>query len=399
MSPTGVPRTGRRARSRRAQDNDERILDAAVDVVRATGWDSVTIAAVAAQSRLTATPVTARFADLSELGIGVWRERLGRPLCERMAGVVQAIHSRDVQRLPAVMNELAHPARDLVAAVDLLLAAQFDPRLAEVVHHDLQSTLMPHCEPSASVSKTYAAQSVYGVSLALGLVIMWPRTASMPIDIGAEVGRIGEALRNPSRPRRLPEVTPDDVSPLVVTGTDDALTDLHSATLVEVGLHGFRGATLQRIASAAQVSQGFIFGRYSSKLDLFVDATARRHATAYRSNAERWAAAMDKHGAGRAEATMMRTFLQPGLDVPRALALEQERLAWFDVALQASMTKAVSDYLDQTWGITAPEPDGRSPGQQHLDLALGAGVLTIPPLLPDAWMLPFDVVTVPLLGR
>lgn len=398
MSPTGVPRAGRRARSQRAHANDERILDAAVDVLRLTGWDSVTVAAVAARSRLTATPVTTRFADLSALGAAVWSERVGHHALEMLTDVMEAVHSQDSERLLAVMNTVAYPSADLVAAADLLLAAQFDPRLGEVVHRDVRSVLSPHCEPSASVTKTQAAQSVYGASLALGLVLMWPRTASTPIDITAEVAKIGAALRNPSRPRRLPSVSADDVSPLAVTGVDGTLSDLHAATLLEVGLRGFRGATLQRIAATAQVSQGLIFARYSSKLDLFIDATARRHASAYQANAERWATVMDTMGAGCAEATMIKTFLQPGLDALRALALEQERLAWFDVALQASLTKAISEYLERTWEITVPEPDDRTPGQLHLDLALGAGVLVVPRLLPDAWRLPFDVVTVPLLG-
>lgn len=348
---------------------------------------------------MSATPIHLRYDDLSHVAVALWRERLGEHLCEAIRGVIAAAHSpnRD-EDLPSALNPLLHPRRDLIAAMDLLLAAHFDPVIAEPVFSDQRGCLQPFCVPSASLTRTQAAQSAYVASLAYGLIMMWQRAEVVPVDISGPVADVCRALADPAKPVRLPSVSPDDISPLAMQTDDSVLDDLHAATLEEVGRHGYRGATMQRIGANAQVSQGFIFGRYSTKRELFVDATARRHKAAFDSTAAHLADLQKRRGMGVAEATVIKTLMQPGIEVQRAVQLEQYRLGWYDPSLGAELDKAMSQYLEQSWSQVSETVGESVAAQQHLDLALGIGATVLPALLPDAWELPFDVVTVPLLG-
>lgn len=399
VNPTGATRAGRRARSRRAAANDGLILDAALAIVRESGWDAVTASGVADRAGLTPTPIISRFSDLSALGAALWNERLGSPLRSAMEAAIEATHATNRRaKLPRAMAAFASPSIDLIAAADLCLAAQFEPYLARTIHQDIAHVLKAACTPSRRVTRTQAAQSAYVMALAFGLLMMWQRMAWSPVDIDPQIIELARALDHPTRPVRLPEVTTDDLAPLVVPSGDPVLDDLLAATLVEVGLHGYRRATMQRIAAAARVSQGFIFGRYSSKRELFIDATARRHKAALDSSATHLSGLQERRGMGVAEATVMKFLMQPGIDLNRALQLEQQRMSWYDVSLQAEIDKAMSQYLEQSWPSISESTGESAPGQQHLDLALGLGVTMLPPVLPEAWRLPFDVVTVPLLG-
>ena len=398
MSPSGVPRAGRRARSQRAGQNDERILNAASELLYEGGWDSVTLSGIAGRAGMSITPISVRYGDLAHVGAALWRQRLGVTLCQALNEVLDAAHSSDPHHaLPTALHRLVHPPREIIAATDLLMAAQFDATVAEAAFADVRACLEPACVPTRSITRTHAAQSVYVVALALGLILIWKRADAVPMDIGGPIGDLCTALRHPSRPVRLPDVSRSGASPLAVRTDDEVLDDLRAATLEEVGRHGYRGATMQRIGAAARVSQGFIFGRYSSKRELFIDATASRHKAAFDAGAAKLAELQKRRGLGVAEATVMKTLMQPGLDIERAVQLEQYRLGWYDAPLEAELDKAATQYLESSWQDVTHVGGDEVPGQQHLDLALGLGVALVPPLLPEAWDLPYDVVTVPLL--
>lgn len=135
-----------------------------------------------------------------------------------------------------------------------------------------------------------------------------------------------------------------------------------------------------------------------SKLQLFIEATGRQQAAAFRANYKLSRELTDQLGAGRAEATMMRAWLRPEHQPGRALVLEQTRLSWHDDAMRAVVENLERRFMDEIRAEpVSPSHQIRDAAGLFWDLALGQGCSVAGVLVPWAWQLPMSVVTIPLL--
>ena len=306
--------------------NDALILDAALDATAPDGWPGLALTAVARRAGLSQRPVANRFVDRSELATAVWRERAAPVLLTALehalstAGLIPGEAS--ATGFHAAMEHLARPHKALLAALELLIMSNFDPTLASEVKQGVAAEVLGWCTPQrGKPTKAQAAGRAYLLIVALGLVAVARRPGSEQVDLTEELGTLFTALQADASPQPLPKAYLQHLADDIPFNTGDPIHDaLLTSVLRLVGTSGYDGATSARIARDAKVSEANIFLRHASKLDLFIDASARHHALGFPANAEFQQRLEEQHGAGITEAVMIREFLRPKFNHQRALS-------------------------------------------------------------------------------
>ena len=315
------------------------MLDSSTHALAANGWASFTLARVAREMGISERPVRNRARNRSHLAAITWTERSGPLLVAAvtrcMAGFKQARETGDSADHCSALMAMLSRGVELDAAAELLICSNFDPDfdpdVAEAVDADLAPLVRRLITPGKSLSPDDAARAAYVLALAFGMLFMarYPRAQSK---------RIGEvlpvwvaALTSDATAQPLPkkDARHIDVSP-VLAADDPALDALLSSTLELVGTRGFDGVTVAEIARRAGFTEGLVFNRYSSKLDMFIDATRRQNEAGWKLNHDFVQALEDDFGQGIAEAVMIREAQKPAL--PR-LAPKCFKLPWVVVAV------------------------------------------------------------------
>ncbi len=404
---TNEVHAGRRARSRRAEVTDRVLLDAARAMTVDQGWDAVNLHAVAKRVGMTSRAMDDRFGSRSSVAVAVWMDGPGAAV---MSGIVELVDAlvpgvarsgQDLAVAIAGVDQFLRPDAMLSAALEILCAATFDGELRDAIAIDVQHALGDRLvlDPAGPPqNQVQAAQVAYVVVTALGLLLACRRPGAASVNLSPLVGDIARALANPSKPSTLPEVESPQMKLEFETEAVDAYEALLRGTLIEVADHGYAASTLARIVAAVGVTQGLIYARHKNKLDLFMAATAWRHEAAIQENADMFAALARRLGPGRADAVLWREYMRPEHQRGRSLALEQLRVGWREPVLQAATDAAEAAFTEASIAANPEIDRDLIVSRVHLDFAQGYGAELLPNFLPLAWILPFDVVTVPLLG-
>jgi AcrR family transcriptional regulator len=385
--------------------NDALILDGALDAAAEDGWPGLALLAVARRVGLSQRPVATRFADRSELARTVWRERAGPALLATLeealsaAGLLAGEPSAPSFR--AAMEGLARPEARLRAAAELLVMSNFDPGLAREVESGFGAQLREWCSPRAGqVTRAQAARRAYLLIVALGLVAVGRRPGADRIALTDVLDSRFAALQSSATPRSLPSAHLQHVEDDVPFGTGDPIQDaLLTSVLRLVGTAGYEGASTARIARDAGVAEANIFLRYKSKLDLFVDASVRHQELGFPANAQFQQALEEQYGPGVAEAVMIREILRPAFAHQRSVSVEELRVSWHDAGLLRRQEEAFAAFVSQLGEANHELMPAASQARVHMGLATGFGVMLLGIVAPEAGSLPYDVVTIPLLGE
>jgi AcrR family transcriptional regulator len=225
----------------------------------------------------------------------------------------------------------------------------------------------------------------------LGLVLVARRPGIERIDVERIADVLLRALANPAPARPLPDIdSPHFHGPIPFDTGDDVRDRLLQATLDIVGERGFDAATVDAIAQRAGSSEGALFARYPTKVALYLDASQRQAAHGLRSTEAFIETVTLTQGRGIAEAAIIREFMRPGRDHLRIFALEQLRTGWHDPILREAVMREYTAFVAEAH---ATKP-GFNLAEAHVGFAIGGGTLLLCVLYPDAWLLPYDVVTV-----
>ena len=382
--------------SPRVRRTDRAISAASVRVAAEEGWGDFTFARVAREAGTSRRPLQDRYADRSELAASTWTESaepvLRDLLLELLAAAGLLETAPDDERFADVLDALAHPVEGVRAAVEFLIVAQFDEGLGGAVDQTLGRQITRWCTPvPGALTREDAARRAFLLSAALGLVLVARRSGVDAIDVHRLGAIFLAALSSGVQPRPLPDVDAPHIDAPVLFDTGDPVRDrLLQATLDEVGTRGYDAATVDAIAHGAQSSQGALFARYPTKAALFLDASRRQAAFALRAN-EEWMSRIEADwGRGVAEAAFIRESQRPGRHHLRVITLEQMRTGWHEPAVREAMAREYAAFIAESH---ATKP-GFNLSESHAGLALGGGTLLLCILNPDAWLLPYDVVTV-----
>jgi AcrR family transcriptional regulator len=286
--------------------------------------------------------------------------------------------------------------------MESLLMAQFDPLLWHTVDETLGVALRLWLEPDV-LSGSLAARRSYAISLTLGLMLNSHRPAVERFAFGGELHRITQALSHPTEPGPLPAHDASYMDKPIPFATGDPTRDvLLSAVLDEVGERGFDGTSIERIVRRAGTSQGALFARFPSKQALFLEATHRQNAASMRANEDFMSGIATAGSVGAGEAAFIRVAQRPQRAKDAAYLLEQVRLSWRDSELLDARSQELATFEDEY----VRDHQQHHPAQDvsdlraavHVGSSIGLGILIPPMFVPWAHELPYDVVTVALMG-
>lgn len=378
--------------------NSEALLDSAVALAAQEGWGGLSFRSVTRRAGLSPQAIRSRYSDLSSLSSGLWQERLSPALEEVFSGLVGVADDpggeNAMEDFEGVARLVMNPDDSLKAAADLLLVSQFHPELQDSVEHSLGRSVAQWCRPRAGkLTAVSAARRAYLVVVGLGLLLGSYQPGSSRLDMGDALALLLDALQDDCEPQRLPEVPADQFSASLEFESGDPLGDaILTATLEEVADRGYDRTTTARIAANAGCTEGAIFARHSSKLELFNEANRRQIEAGYELNEEYLSDLGDEYGAGIAEAVYMREAHRPKNRHLRALHLESLRISWHE----PKVLEANAREVDIAYAKFHPS---RTPAQRHLDYSISLGSSALPLLDSRCWSLPFDVVLIPFMDR
>ncbi len=379
--------------------HDALMLDSATALVAVEGWAGLTFSRVAARMGMSGQPVRSRVRSRADLAARVWRERAGQallePVADSIAGLQEALDDGRPDRLVSAWESFAHRRPALDAAAELLVLAHYDPTIAEAVLPDLQALVLPRVSPTGAADDPIAARYCFAIMLGLGILMLSRHERARTPGMGQALHARVRALQYPAAPQQMPDTTALHLIdyPALAPG-DPALDILLNVTLALVAERGFDGVRVSEIARTAGFTEGLVYSRYGSKLELFQDAVKRQNEVGLELNHAFTEQLRVQHGLGMAEGVLLREYLLPSHRLPRVMALEQVRLAWHDEQLMRQAAVALDEYRA---GLLAdPAWQFETEADFFLNYAISLGAALMPMLAPDAYLLPLDVVTVPL---
>lgn len=389
--------TARRARPVSAARNDIAIGDAAIAAVATLGWDRTTLARVANDAGLTEGAMYVRYPDKLAFGAALWTESVGPALSARIDAVLRAaVDHPDAPALSEALQPFLAPDAVLLAGLDLLHAAQFEPVLRDRVIADTAAALTAWCTSRRGHTRVDAARAAAAANLAFGLALVSARPWAAEAGETQLLARFQHALAHPVAPGTLPKDRATHLDAYHFTVDDERIRQAFEATLHEIGTVGYAHATIARICRAGDVSAGYLYKRYANKLELFTAAVDAMMRGSVDLNAAFAARLAEQYGVGIAEAVHWREFQRPKLARNRALELEANRLARYDDAMRAIRDATDTAIMEEFLAAGAKSDRAVRLGYMHTEMALGLGVILVANILPEVWRLPYDCVTVPL---
>lgn len=172
--------------------------------------------------------------------------------------------------------------------------------------------------------------------------------------------------------------------------------DLLRAAIDHHGRYGYEGSKLTAVAADAGVSETSIFVRYPSKEAFMMDAINRHQDISILAQRDYLTRIERAHGTGIAEAIAIRDTMHPSERIINVIEVERARLTWHRPIL-ANLDEERIQALAR--GVLATDPDNldfADSARLHVARSIGVGICFLPLIDPDAWDLPYDVITTPL---
>lgn len=276
------------------------------------GWDGVTFTGVAKRAGLTVGAVYGRAENAAELGIDLWQAEIEPWFVDFLSTYVGRARSGSKAGVARSLSDLDEDPVRTSVLVELLVASQFDPDLAEVIGADATRILGDFCVPVSGkdgVSAHEAACSLLVTSFAFGRALAIRAGIDLPETHPQQVAVLASYFNAPPSSRKLPSPQPLQwIRPLSdLDGTDRSVIE---GALQVLGRVGYRRATIARISRVAGVPRGSVLSHYADKAELIAGAGHR----ALIPPGEVWAqyAAVEaKHGRLVSRAMFLTDFLQP----------------------------------------------------------------------------------------
>ena len=369
--------------------NDASLRAAAIASLAEIGWDGFTARDVARRAGLSYGAVYTRFEHLDDLVSTTWSDVLLPSLADQLHGLVDTVLDvPDEDRFVEAMEAFAHPSLELLAAMELILASMVDPRAALVVCEDVEVLMAELIGPASGRSPVEATVAATCCFVATGLVLLSRRSWAKGTDLEPELRRYHRALVAPTEPIGTPRDRIAEYLYLYVFDVaDDRLERVLQATAISVGEVGYHATTIARICRKAEVSSGFVMGRFPSKAALFRRVTTEMWGRGMAAIGAFSAESALEIGPTLAEALAWREMQNPVIAKTAVLALETGRLAGFDADFAELIESEEARSFDQLSG-------GRgATAFLHSEYALGNGMVVVAFFRPDVRDLPFACVT------
>jgi AcrR family transcriptional regulator len=262
-----------RRRSESSQLNDERILDAALAELAASGIDRLAMRAVARRAGLTTGALYPRYESAGELGAAVWTHRVSEHHAQLLRETVAVlVDGEPFAGLDRVLAQLRDPAPETIVALEMLGASRRVDELEEVVAPDVERWMAAWGAGPRTRRRRRRAQVIYALATVWG-VLLHTTPGHRRLDWRPLFARIRWSYAQPYAEPAKRLVVPELEAVHAQTGdpVHDALLDAVAAIVARVGLER---ATGSRIARRAGLTHGAIYARYETKEALLEHAIA-----------------------------------------------------------------------------------------------------------------------------
>jgi AcrR family transcriptional regulator len=258
----------------RVEQNDQRILDAALAILAESGPDALTIRQVAARAGLTTGAIYGRYENTDELLIGLWERRIRDVIRDGAFRAVRLAQSRlPFHGIPQPVD--IDPMVESVGAY-LITVAPRNEVLFEVIGNDLD-TLTTELGIGPDNSDRDRAERGAAVAVYLGTLIHDRISPSLLPDWGVVWDWWDRASADADP--ELPPLTEPFLPILTSVSTGDTNRDaLIGATLAIMMKSGAAGATLTRISRRAGLPRTAVYSHFESRDDLIGEVVEQCYA-------------------------------------------------------------------------------------------------------------------------
>lgn len=381
----------------RKSENDEKILKAAFRILFHHGCSELSFSAVASAVGISRRPLIDRFDDLSDLKIKVWENRVGPAFLAWLEDVFGSFELEVLKTEPQVFEEVfrtaLQPSMELQVALELLIESQFDTKLYEAIQKDLSRNFQTWFESD----KAQSGRNGYILMVLIGFLIA-SRTLEFEdrTDFSIVSRNIMERALQERQPIDLPPDTADYLKiPLQFDLDDKTLISLLHSTQEIIGEVGYERATVDVIVKRANSSQGALFARFPTKLDLFIESTRQHSDLAMKRNWEFRMNLDKKYGPGIGACIFVREACRIEWARLRATNIEQYRLTWYNALFRENSNSVTARFKEERRQLLAQnstqEDEIERNTNDYYAVAVGMGLVFLPLIYPRASELAFDV--------
>jgi hypothetical protein len=362
-----------------------RLEQAIAELTASEGFDAVNPRAIALRAGTSIRPAYDRYEDRSTIALALW-ESVGRDACTSLiVDVAEALVAGDHVAAATFITTRRTDTTVRGCIRELLLLAAFDTQLRTSIHEHLVSRFSA-ADPEIRV------RWIAALTVATGIVTS-AKDLDGPFELDLPLSAVATALTQNQAPEPLPDIIAPFMELQPIATGDRTIDAVLNAALTAIAHDGYRATTMDRICERAGLSEGAIFGRYATKLDLIIDIIERRQREAMATSAAFTADLTVSVGPALTEAVLWREHFRPEHRPACCLAMEVERLALHEPRLASRLNAAramfAADYLETLEG----RPLAEAKGSIDFGICLGAGLQVTAVLYPEGFALPFNVVT------
>lgn len=256
-------------RAESVRRNDEAIRFALIHMISETGWDSVTVSGVAKRANVTVGAVYARAENIAELANDAWINFLFAEISEVVKTNCAAVRSGESKEILRASRIAEEKISVLKTAIELLVAAQFDEELNEVIGSDFANLInQEFALEGNSLEERHQTAAYFLVnSFLFGRLLALSNGESIPplsLEEAHILAGFFSAVPCESDPLDLPE--------LKFAKPSEGVDPTKRSIFEVFSRWGYRKTTLARMARATRSSPGAVIAGFDSKEQIIGDA-------------------------------------------------------------------------------------------------------------------------------
>lgn len=383
-----------RARPASALLTDEKILSTAISIIGKKGLGAVTPAALARESNLSITAIRQRYNSFEEFLYWIWQSKSLPLVIKPIFNLIESYQNFDISRQEELKKVLGNTLKrsDLnQTTLEILVTCSFNQNLKDKIQKDFY-LLLNWPEKFSAVKAT---QQVMMLNVTFGLLAERKPSRSKPPEVIDLAHEIFISFLNPTKEKPMPNVDASHLDIIQFKSGDSTKDKIFDACVQNIFKSGYEKTTTKSIAQTAGVSEGMIFSKFKTKLDIFTESYIAQTVVGLKANYKFIESLTHQFGEAMADAILLRENCHPERALQRAVYLEQMRLSWHlpkvKKAYDLAVAKVFADWKSEGKYIST-SGDEDSP-ENRLRIAIPNGAVITSTLLPETYNLPYICLT------
>lgn len=383
-----------RARPASALLTDEKILSTAVSIIARNGLGAATPAALARESNLSITAIRARYNSFEEFLYWVWQMKSIPLVIKPIFNLVENYLTLNNSKLPELRSVLGTTLKrsDLnQATIEILVTCSFNENIKNKIQKDFYELL----DWPTSFNSIKATQQIMMLNVILGLIADRKSSKNKLPEVVNLAHEILISFCNPTDERAMPNVDASHLDIFQFKTGDQIKDKIFDSCVYNIRKSGYEKMTTKAIAQTAGVSEGLIFSKFKTKLEIFTESYIAQTVVGLKENYKFVEDLTVQFGEAMADAIFLRENCHPDRTLQRAVYLEQMRLSWHLPKVKKAHDLAVAQVFSE-WrkaGKNISESGNEDSPENQLRIAIPRGAVITSTLLPETYKLPYICLT------